>query len=62
MQTLVRDLLALSRIGRAAVKYEKIPLQECADAAIANLSSKIEETGAEIVRDPLPVVLGTARC
>ena len=58
MQTLVRDLLALSRIGRAAVKHEKIPLQECADAAIANLSKKIEETGAEIVRDPLPVVVG----
>lgn len=58
MQTLVQDLLALSRIGRAAVKYEKIPLQECADAAIANLSSKIEETGAEIVLNPLPEVVG----
>ncbi len=58
MQTLVLDLLALSRTGRAAVKWEKIPLQECADAAMANLSRKIEETGAEIVRDPLPLVLG----
>jgi len=58
MQTLVRDLLALSRIGRTAVKHEKIPLQECADAAISDLSKKIEETGAEIVRDPLPVIVG----
>ena len=58
MQTLVRDLLTLSRTGRDAVKRERISLDECADAAIEALSQKIEETGAEIVRDRLPVIIG----
>jgi PAS domain S-box-containing protein len=58
MKTLVQDLLTLSRTGRAAVKRERIPLDECADAAIEALSHKIEETGAELGRDRLPEIVG----
>ncbi len=58
MQKLVRDLLAFSRAGRAAMNWEKIDLNDCADAALDALALRIEETGAQLSRDPLPSVHG----
>jgi PAS domain S-box-containing protein len=58
MQQLVTDLLALSRAGRTALQPEIIEIDECVDAALDALVIKIEETGAEIVRDPLPTLEG----
>ena len=58
MQTLIQDLLALSRAGRVAKKREKVSLGECADRALEALAIRVKETGAQITRDELPEVWG----
>jgi light-regulated signal transduction histidine kinase (bacteriophytochrome) len=58
MQKLVQDLLALSRSGRVAMKWETISLNHCADQAIETLAMRIKEGRAEIFRDDLPEVWG----
>ena len=58
MQTLIQDLLALSRAGRVAKKREKVSLDECADRALEALAMRVKETGAQITRDKLPEVWG----
>jgi PAS domain S-box-containing protein len=60
MQMLIKDLLALSRAGRLAHKREKISLDECANRALGALGMRVEETGAQILRDKLPEVWGDA--
>jgi len=58
MQQLVRDLLALSRAGRSAMRWETVDLNDCIDEALEALRTRIEETGARIERTPLPAVRG----
>jgi PAS domain S-box-containing protein len=58
MQKLVQDLLAYSRAGRSAMNWEMVSLEECADRALDALAMRIEETGAQVTRDPLPEVCG----
>ncbi len=58
MQTLIRDLLALSRAGRVDTKREKVFLSECADRALKVLTIRLKETGAQVGRDNLPGVWG----
>jgi len=58
MQTLIQDLLALSRAGRVAKKREKVSLGECADLALEALAMRMKETGAQVTRDELPEVWG----
>ena len=58
MQTLIRDLLALSRAGRVVKKGDKISLGECADRALEALAMRVEETGAQVMREELPEVWG----
>jgi PAS domain S-box-containing protein len=58
MQTLIEDLLALSRAGRVAKKREKVSLAECADRALEALALRVKETGAQIARGHLPEVWG----
>lgn len=58
MQTLIQDLLTLSRAGRQALKSEPVDLQECADRAIDSLGLLVDESGAEIVVGKLPQVQG----
>jgi len=58
MQKLVQDLLALSRSGRVALKWERISLNHCAEHAIETLAMRIRERQAEITRDDLPQVWG----
>ncbi len=58
MQTLIQDLLALSRTGRVAKKREKVSLGECADRTLEALAARVKETGAQITRDKLPEVWG----
>ncbi len=60
MQTLVQDLLMLSRAGRATPKYEHVPLGQCTGHALEALATRVEEIGAEITRDELPTVAGDA--
>ncbi len=58
MQKLVQDLLALSRAGRNAVKVEPVALDDCVNLALEALRIRIDETQAEIQREPLPDVVG----
>lgn len=58
MQLLINDLLDFSRVGR--VSGERVPTDsgEALDRALENLSATIEDTGATVTRDDLPVVEG----
>jgi len=57
MQSMIDDLLALSRASRGP-DLEPVPLDTALDRAIENLALAIEESGATLHREPLPVVLG----
>jgi len=58
MQVLIYDLLAFSRSGRVAMARGMVPLDQCVDQAMEALSVTLAESGAEIVRGPLPAVNG----
>ncbi len=58
MQQLVRDLLTLSRAGRAEMKRDPVPLRECVQAALDALSTRIRETGAQVDVSDLPTIQG----
>jgi signal transduction histidine kinase len=56
MQTLVQDLLKLSRAGRTELKRERVSLGECVNRALTALAGRIDDTNAEITCDDLPEV------
>lgn len=56
MQGLINDLLQYSRVGTRGAAFEPMKLDAAVDRATANLKTLIEETGARLVREPLPVV------
>ena len=59
MQVLINDLLTFSRVGRLNALQTEVDLGSALDAALANLTTTIDETGVEIVRQgQLPQVLG----
>jgi signal transduction histidine kinase len=60
MQVLINDLLAFSRVGRLNATNTELDLDDVVDAAMNNLTTAIEESGAEVVRprEPLPRVDG----
>ncbi|QNI05918.1 HAMP domain-containing protein [Mycobacterium kubicae] len=59
MQVLINDLLSFSRVGRLGTKYGEVTLDTALDAAIANLSTAVEESGTRIERPKrLPQVMG----
>jgi len=58
MQRLIEDLLAFSRVGSLGNVLEPVDCQNALDRALANLATLIEETGAVITHDALPVVIG----
>ncbi|MFE5207978.1 ATP-binding protein [Streptomyces sp. NPDC056600] len=58
MQKLINDLLAFSRVGRLHNDHRPADLDEILEDTLGNLSVAVEESGAEITRDPLPTVLG----
>lgn len=58
MQQLIVDLLAYSRIGRQGKQFADVDLNQVLDRALANLKVVIEESGAEILRAPLPKIHG----
>lgn len=58
MQSLVQDLLTLSRAGKTSMVREWVALDEVVDRALNALELRIQDSGAEIGRDPLPSVLG----
>jgi signal transduction histidine kinase len=60
MQVLINDLLTFSRVGRLNALQTEVDLDSALDAALTNLATTIEESGAEIVRptQPLPQIIG----
>jgi PAS domain S-box-containing protein len=58
MQTLINDLLTYSRAGTRGKGLVPTDAGTIFDAACANLLGAIEESGAKVTSDELPVVLG----
>jgi signal transduction histidine kinase len=59
MQALINDLLAFSRVGRTTEGFVEVDCDDALDRALRNLEEKIDESGAEVVRNgPLPQVEG----
>ena len=56
MQTLVSDLLALSRVTTAAQPFEDLALAEVFDTVLSDLSVALEEAGGEVAVAATPTV------
>ncbi|MDE3719806.1 ATP-binding protein [Nocardiopsis sp. N85] len=57
MQTLINDLLAFSRVGRTK-DSSPVDLERALDDALSSLSTRLEETRAEVTWAELPTVRG----
>jgi light-regulated signal transduction histidine kinase (bacteriophytochrome) len=60
MQALIGDLLAYSRLGTTAKPLQPTDCAAVIDTALHSLRMAIEESGAQIRRGALPVVMGDA--
>ncbi len=60
MQALIKDLLALSRVGTKGKPFEPVGATELLQIVLANLGVSIGESGAVITYDALPTVLADA--
>ena len=58
MQALILGLLAYSRVGAQGKPFEPIHIEQVLQRALANLKVAIEESGAKVVHELLPVVQG----
>ena len=56
MQRLIHDLLTYSRVGTRGAAFKPSSAREALDAALYNLRLSIEECGAVVTCDPLPVI------
>lgn len=57
MQVLINDLLAYSRVGMRGKPFEATDCEVVLDQALTNLKVAIEESGAEVMYEPLPTVM-----
>lgn len=58
MDTLLNDLLKYSKIDSVEMKFEEVDLGQVYNEVLSNLNSVIQETGANITHDRLPVIHG----
>ncbi len=58
MEQLIHDLLAYSRVDRADTQFEAVDCQAALTTALINVKTAIEESGAIVTHDLLPVVTG----
>ena len=58
MQRLINDLLAYSRVGTGGKEFEPIDCMAVFDLALVNLRMAIQESGAVVEHDRLPIVMG----
>jgi signal transduction histidine kinase len=58
MQGLIKDLLTYSRVGTRGKEFEPIDCAEMLNEALVNLKVAIEESGAVVTHDGLPIVVG----
>lgn len=57
MQRLLTDLLLFSRVGGGELRMERVSLDSVLEKALLHLMSAIEESGAQVESESLPVVL-----
>ncbi len=57
MQRLIQDLLAFSRVGSKGKKLQNTSSEDALKIALANLREAIDESGALVTHDPLPMVM-----
>jgi light-regulated signal transduction histidine kinase (bacteriophytochrome) len=57
MQRLIHDLLAYSRVGTKAQQMRETSSEEALRQALMNLRGAIEDSGAQVTHDPLPIVV-----
>ena len=57
MQSLLRALLAYSRVGTRGQAFQKTDCESVFERVLANLEAKIDESEAVVTHDPLPVVI-----
>ncbi len=55
-ETLVESLLLYTRVLSAPIRGERLELTHSLDSALLNLGERIEEQGATVTREPMPVV------
>ncbi len=60
MQALIIGLLSYSRVGTQGKPFEPVHCERILERALANLKMALEETGAVVTNDPLPVIQGEA--
>jgi signal transduction histidine kinase len=60
MQTLVKDLLAFSKVGRQGGECQLTECSALVDRAVKNLQAAIQESGARIEYADLPVIVADA--
>jgi len=58
MQTLVKDLLALSRSGRQSMAWEPVNLSDCVALVMDTLEVRVRDERAKVTQDALPAVTG----
>jgi len=56
MQTLIVDLLAFSRVGTQGKRFEPTDLNNALDLALKGLKVSLQEAGAKVTADVLPVL------
>lgn len=57
MQVLLSDLLDYSRVGTRGKPFKVIYCEDVFDQAMANMKLAIEESGAVVSHDPLPIIM-----
>jgi signal transduction histidine kinase len=60
-RTLIRDLLEYSRAGRGELLNEPVEMVDVAGEALEMLAGPIEQSGADVTVEELPVILGDVR-
>ena len=60
MQEMLKGLLTYARAGSDSGPREQVRIEDALATAVANLSVRVQETGAEIIHDPLPTVRADA--
>lgn len=56
MQSLIRDLLAFSRVGRRELTFQSVDLNTILDQTLKDLQHALEEASASVTHDPLPTL------
>ena len=58
MQNLINDLLVYSRVGTHGNELKPVSAEYLLSEALTNLQLTMEESGATVTHDPLPIVQG----